>query len=96
MSDLDKIKRLIRSNNWRFAKTMSDIPHAYSVRKYWANDEDFKFFVNYIRKNGYKEKFYSKTFVYLKIDNHKYWTMGNPLDYPNGGHFTKLINRAEI
>lgn len=80
----------IEKNNWRFANTMSSIPHWYIVKFSCTSLDSFYQLVMYIRENGYKEKFYSKEFTYCNIGEYKYWTMGNPLE------ITKIINRARI
>jgi hypothetical protein len=83
-------KKFIEENSWRFAKTMSSIPHWYIVKQSCTSLERFYQLVTYIRENGYKQKFYSKEFIYCNIGEYKYWTMGNPLEV------TKIINRAKI
>jgi hypothetical protein len=72
---------------WRFAKTMPDIPHEYTVRGQTLDDE-FDQFVLLIRRDGYKRRFGKTTYIYLNIDGHRYWTMGAPVDA------TTVINRA--
>ena len=72
---------------WRFAKTMSHIPHEYTVRGQTPDDE-FNEFVLLIRQVGYKRRFGKTTYTYLNIDGRRYWTMGAPLEA------TTIINRA--
>ena len=72
---------------WRFAKTMSHIPHEYTVRGQTPDDE-FNEFALLIRQVGYKRRFGKATYTYLNIDGHRYWTMGAPLEA------TTIINRA--
>lgn len=86
---LDQIRHYIQGNEWKFAKTMKKIPHAYSVKETCSDSEAFEKFVLYIREHGYPKRFFSKTYMYLDVDGFSYWTMGNPLSR------TKLINRAE-
>jgi hypothetical protein len=72
---------------WRFAKTMPDIPHEYTVRGQTPDDE-FDDFVLLIRRIGYERRFGKTTYTYLNIDGSRYWTMGAPLAE------TTIINRA--
>jgi hypothetical protein len=72
---------------WRFANTMSHIPHEYTVRGQTPDDE-FDQFVRLIRRIGYERRFGTTTYTYLNIDGHRYWTMGAPLEA------TTIINRA--
>ena len=83
--------RFISSVKWQFAKTMSKIPHEYTVAEWNPEKKDlFNSFVIFIRENGYKDSFFGKEYMYLDVDDYKYWTMGNPIEE------TTLINRAKI
>lgn len=86
-TERDKVNELLNSHPFRFAKTMPTIPHEYTLRKQW-NDEEFEEVVLYMRKHGKEEKFYSKAFTYWYANGYKYWTMGAPIEK------TILINRA--
>ncbi len=77
-------------HSWRFAKTMPQNPHWYTLRKHWRGSPTFDDAVMYIRKYGYKEKFKRSWYTLLDINDMKYWTMGAKLD------ITILINRAKI
>ena len=77
---------------YRFAKTMKDIPHYYTLRKNWC-DREFVSTVEYIRKWGHKEWFLSKTYQVFNVNQWKYWTMGAPIN-ENGKPCTILINRT--
>jgi|GEM_PF-626228 len=88
--EYEKIKRILLSKRWIYAKTMPDHPHWYTLRKEWEKDEEFVYVVNAIRQYGYTEKFYNKNYTRLDIEDMKYWTMGAPVDE------TILINRAFI
>lgn len=87
LTDTD-IAAFIEANEWKFAKTMARIPHAYCLKEKCTDPEMFERFVMHIRKHGYVGKFFTKTFVYFDVGQHQYWTMGSPL------HETILINRA--
>ena len=67
---------------WTFAKTMSEIPHYYVVRDSLSIDEKktFDSFGKYIKRKGYSELFYSKSYDYLDIGDYKYWIMENILN----------------
>lgn len=84
------IKMIFWKTKFKFAKTMPKIPHEYTLKEDWEDDELFEDVVRYIRDNGVKEKFYRKEFTYLYLGNYKYWTMGNPIET------TILINRARV
>lgn len=87
--NLQKAKQLINENKWRFAKTMPQHPHEYTLRDTWKNQADFVNLVLFIREHGVKEKFGKTTYTYLYLDGMKYWTMGAHIDV------TILINRAK-
>jgi hypothetical protein len=74
---------------WRFAKTMADQPHEYTVRGETA-DEDFDWFVSYIREHSYRARYGGRFYTYLEVDRWRYWTMGAPVET------TTIINRAEL
>ncbi|HLC43531.1 MAG TPA: hypothetical protein VJK08_00140 [Patescibacteria group bacterium] len=87
----EEIKDYIASVKWQFAKTMSAIPHEYTVAEWNPGKKDlFETFILCIRENGYKNVFYGKEYMYFDVDGYKYWTMGNPLEE------TTLINRAKL
>lgn len=68
---------------------MPKIPHWYTIRAWNRELEpDFEFFVMYIREHGYEKRFGTRTYMYLDVGEHSYWTMGAPLKD------TILINRA--
>jgi len=75
---------------YKFAKTMPQLPHWYTLRKTWSDGQLFEEVVQYIRDHGYREKFGKRWFIRLDVNNQKYWTMGDSL--PN----TVLINTAYI
>lgn len=90
--DQEKIENYIRSVKWQNAKSYEKTaPHEYTIR-WWRKDleQDFIDFVLFIRANGVKERFYSKTFIYYYLGDYKYWTMGDPLET------TWVLNRAKI
>ena len=74
---------------WRFAKTMPENPHEYTVRGQ-TPDEEFDAFVLLIRERGYQRRFGGRPYSYLNVDGRRYWTMGAPL------RMTTIINRATL
>ena len=88
----EKIKKFIDSANWVFAKTCAETaPHEYAVRdKNRHLEDEFVYFVEFIRDNGYEEKFWAETYTYYDVGDWKYWTMGKPVDE------TTIINRASV
>jgi hypothetical protein len=81
------LQEFIDSAQWTFAETIPDWPHEYIVRD--RVDEDlFMMLVQHIRWQGYKSKFYQKSFTYYDHGGMVYWTMGEPLED------TTIINRC--
>lgn len=93
--DQARIRSLLLGHPWKAAKTMPTIPHEYTLRRLWANDEDFVWCVDHIRRVGYEQRFGGRVFVYYDIDEHQYFpTDGDPRG-PVGARTTvNLINRA--
>jgi len=86
--DFKTAAKLLLSNEFRFAKTMPQNPHWYTLRKNWDDDQAFAEVVQFIRDHSYTEYFYKKPFKMFLLNGFKYWTMGAPVDQ------TILINRA--
>lgn len=86
---------------WKFASTMADNPHAYTLRKRWdwpGGDEDFQWVVRTIRTIADREKFppsgpHARWYTVLHLRGAKFWPMNYPINYPNGTPCTILINR---
>ncbi len=89
MTDAE-ILDFIENSRWKFAKSMPQMPHWYTLRDHAGDVPAFERFVMHIRHHGYKERFGKATYSYLNVGEWKYWTMGSPLDQ------TILINRAKI
>ena len=68
--------------SWKFAKTMSEIPHYYIVRDNLSEKDKKRFddFTKYIKEKGYSDTFDSKEYTYLKLGNYKYWVIDNILN----------------
>ena len=90
--EVQRVRTYIAAVRWQFAKTYAlTWPHDYTIRKWDLDKEDdFEFFVIFIRKYGYPERFLKQKRIYYNLDGYKYWTMGAPL------RITIVINRAVI
>ena len=89
--DLEKIKDLLGSRKWNWAKTYLSVPHEYIVRgKCGLSDEDFLYIVHAQRDLGIHERWGKYNFPYLYVDGYKYWTMGDTFEN------TIIINRQKV
>ena len=86
----EEIANKFNEVEWRFAKTMPEHPHSYTLRKDWESNAEFDMVVNYIREHGKEEPFWKARYIYLYIGDYKYWTMGAPINE------TILINKAKV
>lgn len=86
----NRIIQGLMNAEYKFAKTMVKIPHSYTLRDTWNDQEFFNECVQFIRDNGAIEFFWGKPYIYFYHNGYKYWTMGNPVEQ------TKLINRAYV
>ena len=63
---LERIKDFIDSAYWKFAYTMPENPHEYTLRE-WAQkngqEEIFDLFILYIRKYGYRRKYKGNLYI---------------------------------
>lgn len=98
----ERLAALLEAAEWRFAKTMPQNPHWYTLRKTWARDDDFVWAVEQIRLRGYRSKYNGSWYTQLDVNDHFYWTMGWPIgsfdwgwDRLNAGG-TILINRKPL
>lgn len=95
MTDFIRFAQLIEAQTWTFAKTMPKNPHHYTVRNRWTKDEDFVFVVEYLRTNGYDGYWWKNKYRYFDLNGHTYWTMGSPINNPDGSPLTIIINRKK-
>ena len=88
---IKEASEFLKSLRWQYAKTYPTAPHEYTCLE-WKPDakQQMVDFAEFIQNNGYKEQFYSKTFIVLQIGDMKYWTMDFPLEN------TDLINRTYV
>lgn len=90
-----RLERLLLGQTWKFAKTMAKMPHWYTLRRLWVNDEYFIWAVEYIRRVGYEQRFGGRIFVYLDIAEYQYWPCDGETRGPLDARGTvSLINRA--
>jgi hypothetical protein len=75
-----KFARLVNSNVFRFAKTMPDNPHWYTLRSGWKSNNDFSWCVDLIRTKGHVEVFEDRPYMILKCSGMKFWTAGAAVD----------------
>lgn len=85
----EKVKEILLSKKWKFAKTMATFPHSYTLEKNWTDKELYKEVSDYIKANGEQRLFFRRYYSYYKIDGHEYWAM-------NISDGTGIINRADV
>jgi hypothetical protein len=85
-----RLRKLLESAEYQFAKTMPKTPHWYTLKQTWKKEEEFLQAVLGVRHYGKAEDWYSRTFTYFYAGEYKYWTMGNDVSE------TILINKARI
>lgn len=80
-SELNRLRIYIESVEWRFAKTMPQWPHFYTIRD-WNPDKEaeFTFFAEVIQKDGVPDRWGKNNWYYLKVDQYKYWVIDNVLN----------------
>ena len=49
-SERERVRQLLEAHPWRFAKTMPESPHYYTLRREWADQDAFEFVVAAIRQ----------------------------------------------
>lgn len=97
-TDLDHLspETFVAKSGWRFAKTMPDAPHEYTVRDLTNPDAhqttamghaEFEWFARLITDQGEPRQWESRTYTYYEFDGWEYWTMGLAPE------MTTIINR---
>lgn len=83
---------------WRVARTMPDNPHAYTRRRDWQDDADWKWLITMIREGGIadREKHDGRWYDVLNYRGAKFWPMGWPIDWPNGKPCTVILNKKPV
>src|SRR4051812_49848175 len=91
-ADLARLEDLLFNRaRWKFASTMADNPHAYTLRRQWqwpGGDKDFQWVVVTLRTIGGREKFpasgpHARWYRVLHMKEAIFWTMNYPINYPN-------------
>ena len=85
--DETRAREFVEAQNWKFAKTMPQIPHYYCLKGLCPDPKEFEWFVDYMLRKSVSGEFYGKTFQYFYLDKWKYWIMD---EYPAK---CNLINR---
>jgi hypothetical protein len=88
----------IANSGWRYAKTMPECPHEYTVRDLSPGgprttamgDAEFEWFVRLIREKGELAEWGGRVKPYLQVGGWRYWTMGAPVEE------TTIINREPV
>jgi len=90
--ELAGVQALLELHEWRYAKTMPETPHWYTlIDRHWSGEEEeFYRCVQAIRLYGERVYFGRWPYVELTLGNFRYWTMG----YPIRG--TTLVNRKPV
>jgi hypothetical protein len=90
-NDLDFCREFIEKRRWQFARTQPWNPHQYTI-KLWLPEEmdDFYRFATLIATQGFTAPWGKRSWPYLDIDEHTYYTFGDPLNT------TSVINRKLV
>ena len=86
----DEFREWVAAGEWKFAKTMPEIPHWYTLREERQDDERFSLAVKFVYDNGRLGHWYGRARRYYDLDGFTYWAMNEP---PGE---TVLMNRAEL
>jgi hypothetical protein len=87
-ADLAFITHELEAHNWKFAKSMPQWPHYYTLRKDW----DYALFMQVVTilwRLSYPDPFLKKVYHAININGWKYWTMDPTIAT------TDLINRKD-
>lgn len=95
--DIDRLREFIARCEWRWARTMVDIPHEYIYRGRCAlTDDEYYYFLKAQVYCGEKEWYGRKLNSYLYIDGYKYWTMGDYIPENNTMNRQKVFNEFDL
>ncbi len=87
---LFRVAELVGAASFRFAKTIPEKPHFYTVRVNWPEDE-FEEVVEMVQTYGYRRRYGNRQYYRsLTLNGHYYWTMGWPPAK------TTILNRARM
>ncbi len=89
----DQFRDFVNNFSWTYAKTYAKIcPHEYIVKDKIDQDQwdDLVKVVAFIREEGFIANYKSRSGKYYILDDHYYWTMGEPVEE------TTVLNRAKL
>jgi len=87
--DIDWLRQFIDARRWQRGK--ADPSHEYTIRTWVPEGEhDFDRAVVIIREHGEPARYFSHEYIYLNVDEMKYWTMGDEVSA------TTVLNRADL
>tara|TARA_R110000803_G_scaffold28011_8_gene65115 strand:- start:6321 stop:6626 length:306 start_codon:yes stop_codon:yes gene_type:complete len=87
---LTEATNVLREARWTFAKTMAWVPHYYTLKKDWADQEQFVRAAQFLDDEGVMMTWGQKAAKrYLDIGDWRYWHMSSPAE-------ATLINRELI
>ena len=80
-ADLARVRAYIQSVEWRFAKTMPQWPHFYTIFE-WNQDKaaEYYYFAYLIHQHGVIIPGGENRWSYLQVDGYKYWVIDNVLN----------------
>jgi hypothetical protein len=81
------VVEFIEASAWTTAQSGD---HAYTVKARSPDRVTFERLVAYVREHGYERSFAGRTYVYLDVGEHRYWSMGT-----HSPELTTILNRAE-
>ena len=83
-----ELTELLEKNPYRFARTMPDTPHSYTLKRTWRTEDQFVEALKKMRAVERIEEFFRGSWYHrFNANGYKYWTMGADLHHI-------LINRA--
>ena len=85
--DIDRLRQNLEKASYRKAKTMPWMPHEYTTRVSWNDDEEYEWTVSAILRLGEVQFFMKKPRPYVYFGDYRYWAM---TDDPKR---SKILNR---
>ena len=70
IDEFEQTCSLLLSHPWRFAKTMPQNPHWYTLRKEWQ-DSEFDLVVQTMRRVGYSEYYQGRPYTMFNVNDMK-------------------------
>ena len=69
--EFEKLRTLLWAHRWRVASSMPSIPHSYTLRKWWDDDEAFRWVIAALRRSGYHQRFGGRVYLYTDVDEYQ-------------------------